>query len=169
VERKKNDQFSDWTPPPRLLAIIFRWAGRPKYHFFNDIWNSTEVCACELGYTTFEYLRLRCWLLTRRGKDSNQQEHIEYRRLNSCLVLQFGRKKGSKAKKVEMIAKFHSMISALYHYLDIRVAATEADVPFQYSSGSHSFFVRSTLLTSIESDFLKLANTIVSREEIQAW
>jgi hypothetical protein len=82
VEREKEKEFADWTPSPAFLGIIYRWSGKPKFHYFNDIYNCTEVCAVELGYLIFDYIRLCGWIFSRRAKGSipyPQQEHIEYR------------------------------------------------------------------------------------------
>jgi hypothetical protein len=121
VEREKEKEFADWTPSPAFLGIIYRWSGKPKFHYFNDIYNCTEVCAVELGYSIFEYIRLRGWIFSRRAKGSicyPQQEHIEYRRLDMCLKGALPNHKGGKQKRTTMIAKFHSMIYALYRYLE---------------------------------------------------
>jgi hypothetical protein len=42
VEREKEKEFANWTPSPAFLGIIYRWSGKPKFHYFNDIYNCTE-------------------------------------------------------------------------------------------------------------------------------
>jgi hypothetical protein len=82
VEREKEKEFADWTPSPAFLGIIYRWSGKPKFHYYNDIYNCTEVCAVELGSTIFDYIRLRGWIFSRPAKASGLNpfhEHIEYR------------------------------------------------------------------------------------------
>ena len=82
VEREKEKEFSDWTPSPAFLGIIYRWSGKPKFHYYNDIYNCTEVCAVELGYTILDYIRLRGWIFSRPANASGLnplEEHIAYR------------------------------------------------------------------------------------------
>jgi hypothetical protein len=95
VEGEKGKECADWTPSPAFLDIIYQWSGKPKFHYYNDIYNCTEVCAVEFGYSLFDYIHLCGWVFTRPAKASvlnPDQEHIEYRQLDSCL-------KGSLPKK----------------------------------------------------------------------
>jgi hypothetical protein len=81
VEQEKEKEFADWTPSPAFLGIIYRWSGKPKFYYYYDIYNCTEVCAVELGYTIFDYIHLRGWVFTRPAKASvsnPDQGHIEY-------------------------------------------------------------------------------------------
>ncbi len=121
VEREKEKEFANWTPSPAFLGIIYRWSGKPKFHYFNDIYNCTEVCAVELGYSIFDYIRLCGWIFSRPAKASirnPEQEHIKYRRLDMCLEGALPDRRGVQQKRTAMIAKFHSMIYALYRYLE---------------------------------------------------
>jgi hypothetical protein len=70
VEREKEKEFSNWTPSPAFLGIIYQWSGKPKFHYYNDIYNCTEVCAMELGYTISDYIRLRGGIFSRPAKCS---------------------------------------------------------------------------------------------------
>jgi hypothetical protein len=114
---KLTEEFLDFRPSPSFLGLVFRWAGKRKFHYFLDIYNCTEVCATELGYLSpIDYIRVRAWTFSRRGT-STRQDHIEYRRLDSCLKKSLGKKRGSVQEKKGLIAKFHSMIKALYRVL----------------------------------------------------
>jgi hypothetical protein len=121
VERRKHnpgtqDLFSNWKPSPSFMGLVLRWAGKRRFHYFNEIWNCTEVCATELGYSTMEYVGLRGWTISRYPGFSGDA-HIEYRRLEVCLSLALGSKSGCKTKQKGLMAQFHAMIRALYRVL----------------------------------------------------
>jgi hypothetical protein len=153
VEQEKEKEFLDWTPTPAFLGIIYRWSGRSKFHYFNDIYNCTEVCAVELGYSLFDYIRLRGWIFSRPAKPSVRnpaQERIEYRRLDTCLKSSLPKRRGVQQKRTAMIAKFHSMIYALYRYLEADDNEKLApSLPLMNLHKRASFLQRVTLNTQI--------------------
>jgi len=115
--KKSSDEFSDWTPSPSFMGLVYRWAGKKKFHYFDDIKNCTEVVAVELGYSSnIEYLMVRAWTFTRRKV--SREDHIEYRRLDACLTEALGKKKGYREARDGLIEKFKSMITALYRFLE---------------------------------------------------